>query len=377
MFKLHYLLSGVLGVSQIFAFHHQTTNQLQPTPLSRLSAIKNPFRDFKAEDNIALRAIIYNPIGNIIRNTYSFFYFLPRKNLPYDSPWTLFRNNTAEFLSWYQYPHNLPPFGYLGSGYPADFFCYGLPGAILPLGNWDPFGFAQVQRSVVVKYRESEIKHGRLAMMAVIGWLTQETEGNWGHLLYPKYSDMYLGGMAMTQMAAFRQLGEEGLDHVHKLWPALPPSALLSDYGLFILALVMVEVRLLFRHWQRWGRAEVESPFDHHIGIGEVNQAVNRVGGDWGFDPLRLLPDPNANELQADLNWILSVELSHGRLAMIAWLGLFAQETVTGIPAISSLWSLLDSSHSLSSYSDGNGIKAVIESFEAWRDGLGLHYGPD
>lgn len=82
---------------------------------------------------------------NVIRNTYSFFYFFPRKNLPYDAPWALFRNNTADFLCWYQYPHNLPPYGYLGSGYPVDFFCYGLPGAILPLGNYDPFGFAQVR----------------------------------------------------------------------------------------------------------------------------------------------------------------------------------------------------------------------------------------
>lgn len=109
-------------------------------------------------------------------------------------------------------------------------------------------------------------------MAAVTGWLLQETDGGWGHLLYPQDSDMYLGGMALTQMDGLRQLGEQGLDHVHRLLPMLPPSPLLSDYGLFMLVLVMIEVRLLLRHWKRWGRAENESPFDHHLGIGEVNQ---------------------------------------------------------------------------------------------------------
>ena len=27
----------------------------------------------------------------------------------------------------------------IGEGYPDDFFCYGLPGNTLPLGNWDPW----------------------------------------------------------------------------------------------------------------------------------------------------------------------------------------------------------------------------------------------
>lgn len=231
----------------------------------------------------------------------------------------------------------------------------------------------------MVKYRESEIKHGRLAMTAVSGWLLQETDMAWGggHLLYPKGGNMYLGGMALTQMDELQQLGEHGLDHVHRLLPVLPPSALLSDYGLLILTLIVVEMRLLFRHWQRRGRAEVQSPFDHSIGIGEVDEAINRHGGDWGFDPLRLLPDANDPLQRSDLAWILSVELSHGRLAMIAWLGLFAQESLTGIPAMSSLSTLLQPSASVDSSSLEMGVRAVIDSFESWRDGLGLHYGPD
>ena len=35
--------------------------------------------------------LLRNPIARIVSNTYEFFYWYPRKNLPYDSPWMLFR----------------------------------------------------------------------------------------------------------------------------------------------------------------------------------------------------------------------------------------------------------------------------------------------
>ena len=81
----------------------------------------------------------FKPITNVVQNTYSFFYWLPRRNTPYDVPWVLFRNTSSEFLAYYQWPHNLPPYIYLSEGYPEDFFCWGLPGNTLPLGNWDPW----------------------------------------------------------------------------------------------------------------------------------------------------------------------------------------------------------------------------------------------
>lgn len=53
--------------------------------------------------------------------------------------------------------------------------CYGLPGAISPLGYFDPLGFC-TDRSLdgVKRFREAEILHGRVGMMAVLGYLIGE-----------------------------------------------------------------------------------------------------------------------------------------------------------------------------------------------------------
>ena len=54
-------------------------------------------------------------------------------------------------------------------------FCYGLPGALAPVGNFDPAGFAEGRTVDQVKMlREAEVTHGRVSMLAVVGFLTQE-----------------------------------------------------------------------------------------------------------------------------------------------------------------------------------------------------------
>ena len=42
------------------------------------------------------------------------------------------------------------------------------------MGFFDPLGFSKTDAATLRKYRESELKHGRVAMLAVFGWLTQE-----------------------------------------------------------------------------------------------------------------------------------------------------------------------------------------------------------
>ena len=142
------------------------------------------------------------PVYRSVAALYSFFYWFPRKNLPYDHPWVLFKNSTTEFFQWYQLPHNLPPYRYLGEDHPEDFFCWGLPGNTLPLGDWDPAGLQQVTPKVVKKYRESELKHGRIAMLACVGFITQEN-------FHPLHE--HIGGLAITHMQQLRDQLDGGL----------------------------------------------------------------------------------------------------------------------------------------------------------------------
>merc|ERR1719444_296155 len=54
--------------------------------------------------------------------------------------------------------------------------CYVLPGAIAPLGFFDPLGFSNGKELVGVnRLREAEIMHGRVAMMATVGYLIGES----------------------------------------------------------------------------------------------------------------------------------------------------------------------------------------------------------
>jgi hypothetical protein len=208
----------------------------------------------------------FNPLVRIIYNTYDFFYWLPRRNILYDVPPAFWRNSTSQYIQWYQFPHNLPPYDYLGSAWPEDFFCYGLPGAILPLGKWDPFGLHLVSEKVVKKYRESELKHGRLAMLATIAIPLQEVY----HPLHPE-----VGGLAVTQIDHVFELPFE--KNVMLSWiPGInsfsSQISLPIDYFFVIGLLMLCEVSALYRNWNRWFPNEFNHQYDHNIGIGNLKQ---------------------------------------------------------------------------------------------------------
>lgn len=57
-----------------------------------------------------------------------------------------------------------------------DYALWGLPGAIAPLGFFDPIGFAREGTPLndAKRLREAEVQHGRVAMLATVGYLSQE-----------------------------------------------------------------------------------------------------------------------------------------------------------------------------------------------------------
>jgi hypothetical protein len=70
-----------------------------------------------------------------------------------------------------------------------------LVGASAPLGFFDPLGFSKTDDATLKKYRESELKHGRVAMLAVFGWLTQE-----------KFHPLYDGKLSSNPLKAFTEV---------------------------------------------------------------------------------------------------------------------------------------------------------------------------
>ena len=54
--------------------------------------------------------------------------------------------------------------------------------------------------------------------------------------------------------------------------------------------------------------------------------------GDLGFDPLKLKPSDSSYFRE-----FVEIEINHGRLAMIAFIGMLGQEYLTGKPIVQSL----------------------------------------
>ena len=59
-------------------------------------------------------------------------------------------------------------------------FADDLPGALAPVGFFDPLGLAETaDENTLKRYREAELTHGRVAMLAVLGFLVgKKVEGS-------------------------------------------------------------------------------------------------------------------------------------------------------------------------------------------------------
>ena len=176
-------------------------------------------------------------------------------------------------------------------------FCYGLPGALAPVGNFDPAGFAEGRTVDQVKMlREAEVTHGRVSMLAVVGFLSQE---NFHFLFVEPDKDI---GPAIRHLDEVRQVSPaffEGLGFV-------------------------IGCAELYRSQRGWLNPSAN-------GLGDYPRLLSQeyYPGDIGFDPLGLKPQ-DADEFAE----MATKELQHGRLAMLAIAGFVAQELVDGSPIL-------------------------------------------
>ena len=168
-------------------------------------------------------------------------------------------------------------------------FCAGLPGALAPVGNFDPLGFLEnADENQCRRYREAELTHGRVSMLAFVGFLIGEkVEGS---------SFLFDSSIAGPAINHFKQV----------------PSPFWETLVLFI------GISEVYRAQVGW-----VSPRDNYS-----EQFLLRddyIPGDIGFDPLGLKPEDPA-EFEA----MQTKEIQHCRLAMLASAGFVAQELVDG-----------------------------------------------
>jgi light-harvesting complex I chlorophyll a/b binding protein 1 len=170
---------------------------------------------------------------------------------------------------------------------------YGLPGALDPVGEFDPFKFSQGRDlNGMKKLREAELQHGRVAMLATLGMLVTEEPIEF-HPLFEAYN---------------KDIGPSirHLDEVRAVSPTF-----FEFLGIFIAAL---ELNRALQGWKAPGQG---------VSFGDLKEEY--YPGDIGFDPLGLKPeDPEEFEL------IATKEIQNGRLAMLGAAGIIVQELING-----------------------------------------------
>lgn len=152
-----------------------------------------------------------------------------------------------------------------------------------PLGFWDPLGFTEDgDMSEFFRRREAELKNGRVAMFATMGYIAPEYS-RWPGFLSPtadlKFSDMPNGLKALDAMPL------EG-------W-------------FQIIA------------WCGFLETCVNTPQN-------PREPGNYYRGRFGVAPGYYIPDPEQREQK------LNAELANGRLAMMAIVGMWFQDGLTG-----------------------------------------------
>jgi len=163
-----------------------------------------------------------------------------------------------------------------------------MAGVTGPLGFFDPVGFStDASKGKILFYREVELKHGRVCMLASLGILVAE-----------QFHPLFGGNIDVPSYLAFQQTP------LQKFWPAV------------LLAMAIPEVFSVFTF---------ESPFGMNIMDQVWKIKPDHQPGDLGFDPLGLKPKD-----AAELKELQTKEINNGRLAMIAAAGMLAQELATG-----------------------------------------------
>lgn len=172
---------------------------------------------------------------------------------------------------------------------PSKFAC-GLPGSIPPISNFDPLDFAsRATPDELKRYREAEVTHGRVAMLAAVGIPFAER-------IHPLFGGD-IGGPAIQHLTDVRRVAPE-------------------FFELLIITIGFAELTRALIGWNPPNEFE-----------GKRFLKPSYYPGAVGFDPFGLKPTS-----QQAFDDMQTKELQNGRLAMIATVGMITQEIMTGQP---------------------------------------------
>merc|ERR1740138_1228983 len=156
-------------------------------------------------------------------------------------------------------------------------------GVQAPLGFWDPAGISRDGNTYSFKRRRSvELKHGRICMLATMGYITPEITGKFGGYISP------------TEKLLFADI----------------PNGLAALGKVPFLGWVQIAGYA--------GFTEIQARYD-----ADINER-NEPGNMGWKPPLLSTSDPETRTRR------LNAEIANGRLAMVALIGMFFQDGLTG-----------------------------------------------
>jgi len=190
------------------------------------------------------------------------------------------------------------------------------------VGYWDPLDIGSTTPETIAWFRQAEIKHGRVAMFAFVGYCVQSNGIYWPwNLQQPFPFNPSMETISHAQISAAGTPSDQ--------WDALPTAAKLQIFFVIALLEFWQESTIALasvgeKHYVRGGRPGVFPSFK------ESNLIPHPVPLDF-FNPIgtvkKMTPEQRERGLIAELN--------NGRLAMIGIIGLISASKGLLVPGLS------------------------------------------
>ncbi|GMH49205.1 hypothetical protein TrRE_jg12595 [Triparma retinervis] len=177
-------------------------------------------------------------------------------------------------------------------------------GVTEPAGFFDPLKLSEnADAATLVKFREAELKHGRVAMMAAAGFVVAEI-----------YHPMMASTINVDSIYAFQEF--ERLNE----GPLIP----------LVILVAAAEGAVALKKWQKVDYTTKATFEATKSGLFKMDEST--MPGNYGWDPLSLFPEDEEGQIER-----MNQELNHGRIAMLAIAGFVAQEEITKQGIVESL----------------------------------------